>query len=292
MISPFTFANGQREDPEFSLQDVEYLDVDASFLNVHIQGGGEEGPLRMKSSLPQGRKFEVQVKRMGNRVNVSLKRTGIFSFFLFGETQGDLYFLLPSGTKTSLVTASGDIAIEEVSQGQLKIKSTSGNISIQDSWGNMTIKTVSGDMNLDQIQGNLDLETTSGSIACSQSEGTFLCNTVSGDQRFDTHQGRLQSHSVSGDLKLENITGTIDSRTVSGDLSSQNLVLKDNAQFHSTSGNIKLELDGPWEKYRFDLKSTSGNLEIRDRKAEKNLSFGSGPVTILGRTVSGNIRIE
>lgn len=287
-ISPL-FASGKKENIQFEYDNIDILEVDASFLDVQILYNPEDA-VSLETNLPKDRSFDVLYEKHGNRVRVFVKRSG-FQLFSTGIRRGTLTLTVPTEIKLLVESASGNLSIDGLLEGTYLLKSSSGNIKIQDSTGKLATKTVSGNQNIDHFQGEVDLQSTSGNIYANHTKGNLVAISVSGKQNYNDHLGRIKIKSTSGRLSLADITGALDLKTVSGKQSVINLSLKDSSIFSSVSGDIDLEINQSLDSFAFDLRSLSGELSVGNREGKNTLSYGNG-ISILAESTSGDITIH
>jgi DUF4097 and DUF4098 domain-containing protein YvlB len=199
----------------------------------------------------------VEVHCNGNRVAISLRQKGKFSFSsFFGNGGLRVEVRAPHNSSVRVKTASADTELEG-HFGVLELNSASGDVRLRGELaGDATIKTVSGDVELERVEGDL-------SVQC-----------VSGDVRARAIAGEVDTKSVSGDIRLDAL--------VSG-----------NVRFTSVSGDIEIGI-APGSLLDVDAGSTSGDLSSEVPLASEPPS-GEGaaaPTVVLrGRTVSGDVRV-
>jgi DUF4097 and DUF4098 domain-containing protein YvlB len=157
-------------------------------------------------------------------------------------TRADFEISLPKELKLELATASGDIEVAGMSGGtvlstasgdldvrncreSVELSSASGDIAIAECRGtDVRIKTASGDVSV-QAEGDLACSTASGDIEAEMANiRTLDIRTVSGDQSLKlglAPDGRISVTSVSGDIGLElegQPSAMLEVSTLSGDI--------------------------------------------------------------------------
>jgi hypothetical protein len=135
---------------------------------------------------------------------------------------------------------------------------------------------------------DLDVKTVSGSARVDGLETTSLkVSSVSGSIALSSIRAPLLVSNVSGSVSIVGFDGTLSATTVSGAIECREIALAGDSALTSTSGAISVQFASPLEDYRFELSSVSGSLAVGSIMAQKGLRVGSGPVRILGATVSG-----
>jgi hypothetical protein len=154
--------------------------------------------------------------------------------------------------KVELKTASGDIAVEQVTG--LRVQSASGDVRAATVDGEARVQTVSGDVRLGTVTGPVSATLVSGDFAIEDAHTDLSAKTVSGDQRIDAiREGQISVQSVSGDVRVGVRRGTrlrIDANSTSGDVSSE-LDVKDTPSEGSSGTEARLA-----------AKTVSGDIEI------------------------------
>jgi len=137
--------------------------------------------------------------------------------------------------------------------------------------------------------GRGDVKTTSGDVRIDDLAGDVEVRSVSGDVRVRSVGGRLVAKSVSGDLRFENVSSAVQANTVSGDL---NVVVADgDVNIVSVSGDIEVGIRSG-SRLHVDANSLSGSLDSELPLADAPNAAGGGPlVDLRAKTVSGDFRV-
>lgn len=119
-------------------------------------------------------------------------------------TSGDIYSEI-NFNKADLNTRSGDIALNNIKNGKIKV--TSGDIKINET-DDITIKTTSGDIQINKINKHVDSQTTSGDIEINNLNLTTNSNikVTSGDVTILNSSDDIyyNTNVISGDVKINN----------------------------------------------------------------------------------------
>jgi lia operon protein LiaG len=314
----FAAAVGYAEgEPEFAAQNRE-LDgkvfhsakavlVEGAFCDVSAAGGSEQG-VKVGVTI-EDEYTAVYYEMKGDTLHVWVERDwDLFSGWPVGVNS--LEFSLPAGTtytvKNSsgkvelhshqadairLAASSGSILARECA-GALTLSSSSGEIKLMKAEGDVTSHTTSGAQQLEQVRGAVTCRSSSGSLELSDIEGDVDAQTTSGAVTVTRIKGRaVRIHSTSGRQRLESVSGALDLTCSSGEIAGEKITLSGDSSFHTTSGEINLELMNR-EDCSFTLRSASGSLAVAEERARKKLIIPEGSIMVKATSASGSIRFE
>ncbi len=208
------------------------------------------------------------------------------------NSSGDVEANGLDGKICDIKTTSGNVTVENINT-DIKLKLNSGDLSATQITGTVDAETFSGNQTYNTITGNMKLRLTSGDIIVNDVKGNVDAETNSGNQEYKSVRGDLKASCTSGDVEIENMNGnsiittqqgnvslenckgnqTVNS--TSGDVSGEKIELTDSMQVQSTSGNISVNLVNDLNDLSFDLHSRSGNLSI-DKNGKKLTGEGDG----------------
>jgi DUF4097 and DUF4098 domain-containing protein YvlB len=213
----------------------------------------------------------------------------------FRSASADLRIRIPRGSELDISSVSSEVVVGDV-EGDVMVKTVSGNVRSDVFGRDAEIKTVSGDVSLhgkgkEGASGaQIHISTISGNIHVDRAGGDIEATTVSGDMTLRMEPSRsVRLRSTSGDIGFEGKLakgGSIDAETVSGDLTvraSPEAGLE--YQVNTFSGDIKncMGVDservskyGPGRRLngsrgntgdeaRIRLKTMSGDVELCDK---------------------------
>lgn len=155
------------------------------------------------------------------------------------------------------------ISVPKNSIYNLKVEGTSSDIDSKLDLGDININTVSGDINLRNAK-TVNVKTTSGDISLENTTG-LDAKTVSGDISVDKIDNTLEIGTTSGDVTIEEINLNTNSKikTISGDVS----IRRTNDIFIETStssGDVKINKNNRHAECELDVKTTSGDITIKN----------------------------
>lgn len=188
----------------------------------------------------------------------------------------------------------------------LKIKTVSADVDIDDIRGDQRVRTVSGDLRT-RIEGReAELRTVSGDLTVTGNGKANEVNlySVSGTIEASGMAGEIRAEAVSGDIEVKG-QGIADARlkTVSGDIQASMMLLAD-ASLHmeSVSGDVDVALPRDFAA-DYELTSFSGDIsDVLGRKAKRKSEYspgselmfrhGKSDARVRANTLSGDIEIE
>ncbi len=260
----------------------------------------------------------------GSYLNLQLPEATAIKVF---NCSGNITVSGPFKSRAELKSSFGNIKADNISA-DLKVSSSSGNITVSNITGKVESNSSFGNQKFDNITGNIVLRSSSGEIIVHELHGNADVSCSFGHQTFSHMRGDLKTVSSSGNVTVEELTGNAsvkstfgaqDYKSVEGDIVSsassgdiklsdhkgqltlstsfgsirgKNITLKGNSEFKASSGNISMNIINNMEDLRFDLVSSSGNLSIDKadikKRSDNKLQYGGGPILIKGVSSFGN----
>ena len=211
---------------------------------------------------------------------------------------------------------SGNVITVNVDQGVgfLSARSVDFNITVPDN-ANLQLKTTSGDISVDNTTGAMSLITTSGNVSTTNDTfiGNATLNTTSGDIQStnDTFGGDASVSTTSGDISMnqDTLNGSAKVNATSGNVDFNGSLASSTTpnvsyQFTSKSGDISVGLPAS-ESFSVQADTTSGSIDAGDfpsinvqdtnqgngSHASGNTGSTGGPLITIG-TTSGDITIH
>lgn len=259
-----------------SMQNINELNVNAydSELTVHpIKGDNLEAILT--GTYAKNRyeyNLNLSVEKSGNSVLVKIVYPNNQIILINKNLKLDIGVPENYSGQLNLETTSGNLKANNLKTEKLSVKSTSGEISIEDinNSGDSSIVSTSGNIDVGNlITSSSKFKSTSGEITITDSENINSIQTTSGNIE-------VNRYSPENNANFE---------TTSGNIEIDGYSPRNNASFETTSGEVTFNLkDG--SSVLVEFKSVSGDL--------KN-SFGdilNGKYNIYVKTTSGNLRIN
>jgi DUF4097 and DUF4098 domain-containing protein YvlB len=189
------------------------------------------------------KKLELTIEQKGNEVtaSASYEHEG-FHFGSWPPVQVDFVVTVPSSASAELKTSGGDVIVDDLdgtvnahtSGGDIKLGTIGGDIDAHTSGGNVVLvegrgkvrlETSGGNISAKRLVGPADLRTSGGDIKVESVENTLLAETSGGDVRA-AFEGTLK-----GDCKLSTSGGQV------------RATVSKNASFHLEAGTSGGEVD-------------------------------------------------
>ncbi|MFE1168566.1 DUF4097 domain-containing protein [Nocardiopsis sp. NPDC058789] len=201
----------------------------------------------------------------------------------FSSCSVDYEVTVPAGTRVTLQTVSGRVAVENL-EGDLSVETTSGAVDVTEQVGVVEVETVSGEVALDGVEGSVEAHTVSGRITAS-GEGALLdVSSTSGTiVTEDFGADEVRAESVSGSLELGGGFTTLEATTTSGDVSLRTADPFDLLSVETVSGAVAATV--PDGEYEVTGESVSGQREF-------DVDTGNGADGRIDvNTTSGSVRV-
>jgi len=258
---------------------------DRKEVRVRINDGVEIELTRIDQTKSE-QATELKVTSKGRRANAGA------ACLMFGDMEIDV----PRGANVKLKTTSGDISVTEVARANLV--TTSGRISLTKMQEETSATVIGGDLSVRDSTGSFKLHATGGSIDAGNlapvaASDSLAASTVSGEVTLThvQHQ-RVSVNSVSGEVMYSGEllrNGSYSFQNLSGEV---DLRLPASASFRlsaSVGGSVKINSD-------FNLKYTENQDVIApgDRHASRRVSatVGNGDASIRVSLLTGSLRIS
>ena len=293
MLSAFCLitkdAKATPVEENFEYSGIKELEVDASFFNVQVSGyNGDtvEGQIIVPQNFIKKNYVEVLHSKKGSVLEILVKKK---KGWIPPSTEDKIIKIrVPRDIKVDLMTSSGDIEIEDIETGDIRLKSSSGDIQAKDLSASINIGSSSGDIDTINCSGPLNIKSSSGDQSVKEVTGDISADTSSGKQFYEGITGNIEAESTSGDITINGQTGTLDLRASSGDLKGRDVYLEGDSSFSTSSGKINFEFKNDFDEFSFDLQSNSGKLSVGQSRVKGKLVIGSGKIKITGKSSSGD----
>lgn len=124
------------------------------------------------------------------------------------------------------------------------------------------VKSISGDITLEKIGGKVEASTVSGNVDVMKADKGVKCSSVSGNVGAKNVLGDADLSTVSGNISLEQIRGSVEAESVSGNVKLIDVSEADVVKGKTLSGTViyegKIKSSGS-----YSLKVHSGDIKMR-----------------------------
>ena len=277
---------------------VENLDIDWTSGEVNIEYHSGDGIIiseTSKKTISEDDKLRWWLD--GTTLRIRYAKSG---FRISFNLEKQLTVSLPEGTvlkSADIGSTSGDLKIPYLAADEIRLGSTSGNISAITLTGKLTASSTSGDVDVRQTADIdiVDLDSTSGSISCELvNVNTLTANSTSGSVRaaVSGKAGTVKLGSTSGNVYPEIASaGKVESSSSSGSVNGSVAAFTE-LKVGSTSGDVTLALPAePGFTMKAGTTSGSFSSELPLTKSGDSYTCGDGSARCEISTTSGNIRI-
>ena len=278
---------------ELEAENVDEVRVDGAFVDVYIkkgdrvyfsgiiEGNGDEDDYRFDTDIV-GSSLVIRVVSSNSTYNWKNRRI----------TKSRIDITLTDGVKIDIDNSSGDINVANLRASESKIEASSGDVTLRSVVSNLEIETSSGDIDIDGLVGDSRIESTSGDQSLYDLKGNIKTQASSGDITVSKFDGSIDLEATSGDIEIRGGEGKLEVRTTSGEIEGRDILLTGDSYFDATSGDIDMDFENDLSELSFDLRATSGDLEVGSRSAEKRLMIDRGGIKVSGVTSSGDQEYE
>lgn len=198
-------------------------------------------------------------------------------------------------------TTSGDVTINRVNSGRMKLEATSGDIKVSGAENDEAeLRTQSGDMIMsDMVSNRIELTASSGDMELSRLKAqTIRLQTASGEiDGHDITGKELTAGTGSGDIKLSADLEEYTIKSGSGDVELRADKAARKVKIQTGSGDVKLDLTKATDA-EVHATTGSGDCVIYDANGGRhqmsfgNFTVGSGECKVAVQTGSGDAEIR
>jgi hypothetical protein len=226
------------------------------------------------------------------------------------KSEAALNFEIPAGVDMIVDGSNGNICVEDVTartfdfktnfgnikankvKADIKLKTSSGDIKVQQITGTVITETQFGDQRFENIEGDVLIRSSSGDIIAKQIKGKVNAKSSFGDQTYEMLAGDLVSTCGSGDIKLEEIKGHLKLQSRFGDIKGEKVEVLGNSEIETSSGDISIDFINDVESLGFNLQTTSGDIKVKkeshELRSENRLLIDDKSITVKGTTKFGD----
>ena len=194
---------------------------------------------------------------------------------------------LPHDSDLAVKVGSADLAAAG-RYGSVRVKSGSGDVSLDEATGDAVIVTGSGDVRVRRSGGDLRLKTGSGSVQAGRLDGTSVLTSGSGRIAVDSTNDETVAKTGSGDVRIGEADSTVSVTSGSGDLEVGS-VRRGAVRAKSASGDVLVGVPAGVPVWT-DISCVTGSIRSTLQGAGEPAD-GQDHVEIRATTVSGDITL-
>lgn len=149
------------------------------------------------------------------------------------------------------------------------------------------LSSSSGKIRIERCNGDKHLRASSGQITVLKSGGDIKAKTSSGRQIYEGIRGDISTVSSSGAINIRDQEGGLNLESSSAKQEGRDIRVAKDSSFRTTSGKIDFDFINNMDEFTFDLRSSSGRIEVGSTSARGRVVTGDGKILIKGKSTSG-----
>ena len=165
----------------------------------------------------------------------------------------------------------------------------SAGLEVAGTVASLVFRSGSGECRFDDVEGDLNVKSASGDLTGTAIGASMTFNSASGDAQVRSVGGDVDGNTASGDFSLGTVGGSARLATVSGDVEIASL-RTGSTSIHAVSGDVAIGVT-PDTRVYLDLNSMSGDTVSDLDMSEAATSEGAPDLELKVGTVTGDIRV-
>jgi hypothetical protein len=279
------------------------LNLDTAFGSIEVKGmAGNTVDIKV---LHKMRDFVIEFDKRGNDIYVTANFEGgiirrIWYHLFYHAMRTRFVVTVPSQYNVDLKTSGGNISVDDL-EGDVRSKTSGGNLHFNKIKGAVVGTTSGGSIELFNYVGMANVDTSGGNIRMSNVDGDVNAHTSGGPITIESVKGRVIADTSGGSIDVQKLMGSIDAKTSGGNIKAQ--ILKQpnmDCRLATSGGNVVVSLEdgiavdvdaetsGGWVETDFPV-AVKIHGKIRGSALQGRIN-GGGPLIVL-RTSGGNIHI-
>ena len=194
----------------------------------------------------------------------------------------NLEISVPSDFNLNLNTFGGNLLVDGNLTGNIKAKTSGGNIKIDKVKGDVNLITAGGDIKTKAINGNAELISAGGNFKIGFISGTAKISTAGGNIFLAGVKSKLNLSTAGGNIRVESVENDVTISTGGGNISIGGV--GKNVEISTGGGNV--QVDGAKES--LTISTGAGNISVGDAKGWATLSTGAGNISLSLSSVGNN----
>ena len=282
---PSSAAAQDRADTSFAIGRNAVVDITVRTGSVLVRGSNREaGEVRGNSgsyTLKSSGVGVVVVPRDGRDARSS--RNG-------DSDNGRLELTVPRGVRLVISAGRAEVDVREI-DGDVEVRSSSGDITMSRLGGRAIVETLSGDLTIEEGVSGLRVTTSSGDVIARGVRGEASVHTTSGDVTLAGFGlPRVMIESINGDASFDGSIapdGRLTISTHNGDVQLRLAEgLRGELEFFTHTGEMNTAIP-------LTMSGSMTGLANRERRPGQRFAFGGGGAALLSiSTFNGDVRIE
>ncbi|HEY3368072.1 MAG TPA: DUF4097 family beta strand repeat-containing protein [Symbiobacteriaceae bacterium] len=167
----------------------------------------------------------------------------------------------------------------------LRLETSSGNISVRGMDGTVYAQSSSGNVEVDGVKGNVDLRASSGNITASNVGGDAVVTASSGNVTARSVKGRVRANATSGTVRVDEPLGAVSAQSSSGSVNVTATTVGGDYDLAASSGHVQLNIPAS-ASVTVSARATSGNVS-----GPSWLTIGEGRNSGTGSNQGGTYRV-
>ena len=247
------------QDDSFTVEGPPILDVITENGKIEIDTG-VDGEVHVHAKIRGVDVIDYEVSQEGNKIRVvaRINRSGTFS-----NVGADITITTPAVSDLDLNSSNGRIDIDGI-EGTSLLRTSNGEISLEDVKGEIEAITSNGRISIDQMEGIAKLRSSNGAIDLENVSGEFDASTSNGSVSFVgrmTTGGNNRLTSSNGKINVElwaPISISLDASTSNGDITCEVPILATKTEDDHLVGTIG---DGEADLY---IRTSNSDVNIKE----------------------------
>jgi hypothetical protein len=262
-------ASGQeKKSKSFTVDKGGKLEVSTEVGSIRIEPWEKNEVFVQVDYLDDDEGEGLEMSQSGNTVRVQYRSH---------YNSSDVHFRInvPSQFNIELETSGGDLTVTGKITGDIKGRTSGGDIKLDGVNGNVEMETAGGDIITRDIMGDLNLETSGGDIETGWVNGVASVRTAGGDIRVNGVGKNLKASTAGGNITFGEVRGTVEVSTSGGSIKGQ-----------KSSGKIT-------------MKTAGGNIELLEGGASVYAKTAGGDIimfkitgSVEAKTAGGDVEVE
>lgn len=210
---------------------------DVSTVEVHVTVEGNDRDKAMDYYEKQN--FSVKLDRGTLHVHSKREKTRETLYGWRNSASIHVAINVPSNISSSIRTSDGDLVIDELTAGATIVTSDGDIEATRLEGASVSVKTSDGDISISAASSEkITIQTSDGDIEADWLEGASISvRTSDGDLELGDVAGDLQIQTSDGDILIDSINGKLDAKTSDGDLVIGEIISSD-AEVRTSDGEI------------------------------------------------------